>query len=366
MDCILDWCSLTIKKIYGKPATWEKVVSEVLEMDFSQFTELKGNYGYKLQKYSEGIRVYYDGNEDMGIHLQISGDGMRRLENRKNFTWDCFLRNAFFFDAKITRLDVAIDDKEGYINMETLNDKINKGECISKFKSCNTIHKQLISNGETAGKTINFGSNTSKIKFRIYDKLLEQGLQYDLIKMKENGIDIKNPHWVRFEMQLRDDRAEVFSLLYADRDNNLELGEMAKRVINNYLKFVDSNELDTNRSRWATSQFWITFIDTLEKLKLTIQKPKKKLEDVYFWLEKSVAPSLAMIVKASGGDLTELDKLVINNSYRLTKKHEAMINDFFNEAIYQPYTENDEIKQKATEIIKEKISNLDIEQLSFI
>ncbi|MEM4935341.1 MAG: replication initiation factor domain-containing protein, partial [Thermoplasmata archaeon] len=155
MECILDWCSLTIKKIYGKPATWEKVVSEVLEMDFGQFTELKGNYGYKLQKYSEGIRVYYDGNEDMGIHLQISGDGMRRLENRKNFTWDSFLRNAFFFDAKITRLDVAIDDKEGYINMETLNDKINKGECISKFKSCNTIHKQLISNGETAGKTIN-------------------------------------------------------------------------------------------------------------------------------------------------------------------------------------------------------------------
>ncbi|NLK93384.1 MAG: replication initiation factor domain-containing protein, partial [Bacteroidales bacterium] len=275
MECLLDWCSLTIKKIYGKPATWEKIVSEVLEMDFAQFTELKGNYGYKLQKYSEGIRIYYDGNEDMGIHLQISGDGMRRLENRKNFSWDSFLRNAFFFDAKITRLDVAIDDKKGYLNMDVLNDKINKGECVSRFKTCNTIHKQLIVNGDTAGKTINFGSNTSIVKFRIYDKLLEQGIQRDLVKMKENNIDILNPHWIRFEMQLRDDRAEIFALYYANPDNKLELGEMAKRVINNYLKFVDANEFDTNRSRWNTSQFWTRFIDTLEKLKLTKQKPKK-------------------------------------------------------------------------------------------
>ncbi|NLK93374.1 MAG: replication initiation factor domain-containing protein, partial [Bacteroidales bacterium] len=128
-----------------------------------------------------------------------------------------------------------------------------------------------------------------------------------------------------------------------------------------YLKFVDANEFDTNRSRWNTSQFWTRFIDTLEKLKLTKQKPKKKLEDVYNWLERNVAPSLAMIVKASLGDLTEIDKLIINNAHRLTKKHESMINDFLQEVIYQPYVEKEETKKKAIAIIEEKISNLEPE-----
>ena len=79
---LVDWIEFTIKKIMS----WEDAVSH-FGLNVKEFkTELKGAQGYKsrVRHIIYPISFLYDGNDDMGIHVCVSGSAVR-------YFLDCYL-----------------------------------------------------------------------------------------------------------------------------------------------------------------------------------------------------------------------------------------------------------------------------------
>src|SRR5690554_2666510 len=76
LECIFDWIQFTIHGL-----TEHEVILQVLKLNPAEFMELpKGRYGYKQQLSSGHISVLFQGTEEMGVHVVISGTGCREYE----------------------------------------------------------------------------------------------------------------------------------------------------------------------------------------------------------------------------------------------------------------------------------------------
>ncbi len=233
---IYDWLSFT-----SKAHTPEQLI-EALGLTECPFTEIKGAHGYRLRKYYSCISIHYDGRPDMGVWVEMSGQGCRTFETMSNLSWDQLFRFIFKNGLHITRLDVAYDDHTGVLPLQRIADDVLEQRYVSRMNYWEVVRS-------SKGTTVQIGSPQSKVLIRIYDKAMERGL--------DDG-----SHWVRCEMQLRDDRAAEFTKIA------LPIGEAFAGVLINYLRFVVPNEMDTNRSRWETVDYWDDFINDVERISI--------------------------------------------------------------------------------------------------
>lgn len=302
LESLVDWCAFTV----ADSGAWEKVlqVIGIPEKDFVQMP--KGGLGYKSQKRSGHIAVFTDGKPDMGIHVEMSGQGCREFDASSG-RWRELFSRVFEVGGHFTRLDVAIDDRQGLFFLSEIQEKMQRREVRSRFKE----GRETTSYGFTDdpgrdGKTLYFGSMKSDAQIRIYDKAVEQGIE---------GV------WIRTEVQCRRERANILAGYLCESD---DLGAIAARVLKNYLAFIDPSS-DSNKARWAVSSWWEKFLGAVERLKLTVKKAERTIEQVREWFEKQVSPSLALIFMSAGGDLDYLVDLVTQGKKRLKPRHMAML-----------------------------------------
>ena len=223
------------------------------------FQEGKGMHGFRYRKYFEGISIHYDRDDGL-VWLEMSGTGCRAFETysihkdwSKLFTE--FINEPFSYN--VTRLDVAYDDFKGVLNQDTMIDYMKNRYLSTKFRDYGIEHYSFVKDD----CTLFFGSNKSDIYMRCYNKAAERGRD-----------DI--PHWVRFELQLRDDRAYNFIKEYMKRytgEIQEPLGHVFASVVQNYVRFVEPSE-DTNKSRWSTAPFWQEFVNSAEDIRLFEKK----------------------------------------------------------------------------------------------
>lgn len=309
---LVDWVSATLKNI-----TPDELIEGILLLNPEHFTDCeKGKYGYMNAKRYGHIAVYYNGHPEMGIHLEISGQGCREYESYQIMDWGTLFRVLLACEANITRLDVAIDDFQGYWDLQTIVRKTKRGELVSKFKHATKIEKIKIETGKTVGHTVYFGSAESRIRIRMYDKLLERIAEGQAVE----GIDV----WNRTEIQARKERAQEIAALIAE---DLPIGQIVAGILKYYLRFVVRGK-DSNKSRWKTARFWEEFLQGVETIRLARSKPEQSVEKKIAWLERQVAPTLALIVKAFEGDMKQIYKLINDGSRRLKPKDLALIQDF--------------------------------------
>jgi phage replication initiation protein len=338
----VDWVQATFKSL-----SYEQVITEVLQMNLKEFAETKnGQFGYKCGLQCGNVTVYYEGQDGMGVHLHMTGQGCRQYESLKKRSW----RNLFLImqsldaDSKFSRLDIAIDDFDGYFKIPSLIKKVKKGELSSKFKKATRIEKIAIDDGSSNGNTIYFGSPTSDIQIRMYEKN-HQTEQQDEIEM-----------WNRTEIQLRNERANaVANIIVREEEGNENLGRVIKGILAYYLEFknkpkkTDTNKVDTNKSRWKVSPFWTKFLGDVDKLQLTQVAPDRTVEKTASWLEAQVAPSLAIMANAL--DKKDFEKfykdLLENGEERLKEKDIKMIERFTNKkSSMREHREPKEINKK--------------------
>lgn len=305
LTCLFDWISFTIKNY----VSIDYIISDFLKMKSEDFIELdRGNYGYKRQFANGNVRIYFEGKEDMGIHIQLSGQGCRQVEEAIKGDWLTLFEKIIDVEGTFTRLDLAVDDFMGALDIEKIQKKTKRKEYVSRFTSWE-IRTSCKNDCDKYGKSVYFGSVKSSIRLRFYDKAAEQ--------------EIEGLHWVRTELQLRDERANVAIQLYLAGKS---IGEIVAGVLKNYIRFVDPSS-DKNKWRWKTSKFWDRFVAGAEALKLTTGQKRRTLGDLYAWIDRSVAPSLALLVKAAGGDFSVIENMIIEARKRLKPKHLAMLAD---------------------------------------
>lgn len=315
---LVDWVQVTFK---GK-----KTLSEILlilgleKVDFTVFS--KGYYGYPNMIAMGNISIMFD-DDEMEWHIQMTGQGCRMFEQVSEITWiELFEYIHTDPEANMTRIDLAIDDFKGIFTIPTIRRKMKRGELVTKFNKGNHTEEfefvsDVIGNSPVTGDGVRFGSPSSRLMIRMYDKLKER---------QNQGYEVTCDKWVRTELQIRKEYANdaVRDLI----NSGFSLGEVAKGYLFEYIRFVDPSN-DSNKRRWKISNFWKVYMKDIEPLKLSLAAPDKTIEKAIGWLDHAIAPSLAMIYQAKGESFFNrfVESMRIEGKERWKKTHEVLVNE---------------------------------------
>ena len=300
---LIDWVSFTIK---GK--TLDEIIGKVLQIEKENFTKLEsGKMGYKERLMYNNIEILYEGKPDMGIHIIISGKGCRYYESHNNIV--NLITRLKVIEGKITRIDLAYD----LVNykddiLENMIYSIRNNLVISKWRTNTLIEKRENKTSDLIGRTVNFGSRSSEIFLRVYDK------------KKQLKADVKN--YVRLELEIKGEKAEELETRIVENQGNLFFYE----ILNNYIRFLDNSRTnDKNKSRWPVADWWLDLLETTKSIKLSAKPEKRTIEDMEEWLEKQVATTIATLAIAKGGEVDFLYDLIKSGRKRMKPKHHEAI-----------------------------------------
>nr|WP_246545571.1 replication initiation factor domain-containing protein [Pelotalea chapellei] len=304
---LIDWFAWTLKVDDPREAI---LLSGLDSMDFQKSSG--GGMGYKSTLRSGNVVVYYDGNDGMGCHVSLTGQGCRQYEAYKGtkHCWYQLMVQLMKVKANFTRLDLAIDNVDGALRLDRLLEAIETKSVRSKFKKGQRINGfSLGDESEVAdGETIYLGSKASRFKIRFYDKAAQ--------------MNIPNQHWVRCELQCMAERAieAVKHLL-----RGVDVGHLAFSIINNY--FTPINKDDSNISRCSTQAWWSAWLATTDILKLSTSKMLKLVDESMEHLKRQYSATIAMCRKYLGVARFRsfMDDLLETGKEKLTKKHALII-----------------------------------------
>lgn len=233
---LYDWLSFISKK--HSP---EELI-EALGLTHCPWQEIKGAHGYRDRKYFSCISIHYNGRDDMGVWCEMSGQGCRTFESLSSRSWESLFAWIASQGLKITRLDVAFDDHTGVLDIKQIVQDTMEGNYVSRSDYWETVLS-------SKGSTVQIGSPQSKVVVRIYDKAAERHCE-------------PGTHWIRVEIQLRDDRAIQFTKI------PLTIGESFSGVLLNYLRYVIPNDSDANKWRWEMTDYWLDMLEVLTPIRI--------------------------------------------------------------------------------------------------
>ncbi|MFR4286700.1 MAG: MobT family relaxase [Enterococcus italicus] len=250
-------------------------------------------YSYEEQYIFGDIAVMVSHDIEKGVLVEMKGKGCRQFEHfllAQRRTWYDFFLDVFAVNGVYKRLDLAINDKVGLLDITELTRKCQNEECISVFRNFKNYRSgELVRQHEKAdmGDTLYIGSLKSEVYFCIYQKDYEQYVKLG-IPLEENPV--KN----RFEIRLKNERAlhAVIDLL-----NNGNVGETTFSIINRYIRFVDKDS-NKRRSQWKINADWSFFLgENQRKLKLTSEPEPYSFDRTLNWLSRQVIPTLKLAMK---------------------------------------------------------------------
>ena len=271
-----------------------------------------GLFGYKNRLFFNGQSILYNGNYGMRIHFIMSGKGVRYYESEHD-TVD--LIKTLVYDEEnvnFSRIDLAMDIKDESLNFETMLDYLYKNNIVTRFKQYKYIAEKEISedNQVTTGESIYFGSRTSDLYIRIYDKAKEQ----------ENF----DANWIRIEIVYKRERANTLAIYLSE--NKKTVGHIFSATLNNYIRFVDP-KTDTNKRRWPVAKWWQNILETSQSISMTMKPEEIDIDKLEHWVNKQVAPSLAVIKEYYQGDMKKIEEIIINGTERINPKYQRFLDE---------------------------------------
>lgn len=301
----------------------QQVVENILQLKLSYFLhEDYGFYSYSEHYALGDIFVLCSHELDKGVLVELKGRGCRQFESyllAQQRSWYEFFMDVLVAGGVMKRLDLAINDHTGMLDIPELTEKCRNEECVSVFRSFKSYASgELVKHEEQdkagMGYTLYIGSLKSEVYFCVYEKSYEQ---YIKLGIPIEEAPIKN----RFEIRLKNERA-----YYAVRDllTYYDAERTAFSIINRYVRFVDK-EADKKRSDWKLSVRWAWFIgESREPLKLTTKPEPYTLDRTLRWIQRQVDPTLKMLETITAK--TGIDYLKeIRKSTKLTEKHYKII-----------------------------------------
>lgn len=296
---LIDWLTFTA---HGCTVDDIKSLLGFTRPDIPWENTEKFRNGYPLQCYWNGITISYGADEerfykdaskarsDMGICVNLSGKGCRCFESYGAGDWFQLLYELFklrdhgvrekkgrIYSYNITRLDLAFDDHTKLLCMDDMERDIRLRHYVSRSKYSEILWSDN-QDTDIQGMTIQVGSDKSDVKIRIYDKAAERGF--------------KDRHWIRVELQLRDDRAySAASQLIVHK----HIGETVSSILRNYLTFREPSE-DSNKSRWRVACYWESILASMSKVSLWISPGEPyNFNKTERWLMKQYGQAIVVI-----------------------------------------------------------------------
>lgn len=286
---LVDWLEFTLLR--GYDIKW---IADFFCISLDDFEDLpKGGLGYKKQKFFNNIRLYYDGNVGMGFHIVVSGQGCRYLESQGKNLFEMIDYLYSLDNINLSRLDLALDTD--FDILTKVLKSIEKDLYSSKSRNIKVISS--LTDSKLQADTLYIGSRSSLLMVRIYNKAIEQGVDYD---------------WYRVEIVLKKDRFEMIVPFLRQNISHTFAG-----VLTNYFRPLQS--LKGQKCRSPTANYWVKFLGEIEKISLYSDPQCKTIEDKYAWLVNQVEPTIALLSTAFEGN-DWLNAVVENGKQRLKEK----------------------------------------------
>lgn len=301
----------------------EKILN--IKFDYMGY-ESYGFYSYEAHYYFGDIILMVSQDIEKGVLLELKGQGCRQFEcflNAQQRSWYDFFYACINEQCVFKRVDFAINDHVGILNIPLLTDKCRNEECISLFRSFKSYRSgELVRQNEKEcmGNTLYIGSLKSELYFCLYEKDYEQFIKNN-IPIEE--ATVKN----RFEIRLKNERAtKAMQDLLSHEDPE----KTAFSIINKYLNFVDRDNSLARRS-WKPNKDWLFFIgNNRERLTLTTKPEPCTILRTVKWLKRQVAPTLKLIQKIDSES---------NNHFMQEVMQDARLNHRHNEIVKQVTTD---------------------------
>ena len=317
-EVCVDWLTFSVKK--EDP---NEVIRDYLGLDPALFQDT----GYSLLGYNKVLRfsdicVCHEPRENqhfknMGVCVSMSGNGCRAFETMSKLgAKDKQGKESVVFpalfqlltadeNANVSRIDIACDDREGYLDMDEIIARTRANAVNSRMR-WKDIHES-IDGVSKAGATVYIGAPSSDFRVRIYDKALEQGV---------------DGHWVRVELVMRSANANAFVEAVTGSET---VGKLAAQVINDKFSFIERD--DSNISRCTVCEWWQNFVDTSLKVRLVSREViQHGVERIRGWIESQVGPSLYVLMKTMG--IMDIYSIAASSAGRISSQQEALILDF--------------------------------------
>lgn len=116
-----------------------KIIQEILHLKFDYMLhEDYAFYSYQEQYVMGDIVVMLSHEEDKGVLLELKGRGCRQFETfllAQKRSWYDFFEDCLKAGGVMKRLDLAINDLVGLLDIPDLTKKCQKEECISLFRT---------------------------------------------------------------------------------------------------------------------------------------------------------------------------------------------------------------------------------------
>ncbi|WP_025092737.1 MobT family relaxase [Bacillus safensis] len=298
------------------------VIEDILQLKMDYMLhEDHAFYSYMEQYIFGDIVVMVSPDEDKGCLLELKGKGCRQFENfllAQKRTWFDFFIEVFRVGGVFKRIDLAINDKTGLLDIPFLAAKCHNEECISVFRSFKNYRSGELVQGEEKldmGNTLYIGSLKSDVYFCAYQKDYEQYVKHGT-SLEDTGV--KN----RFEIRLKNDRAYhaiVDLMTYEDA------GRTAFSILNRYIRFVDKDE-KKRRSSWKVNAEWQRFLDlgVNRKISLTTKPEPYTFDKTLRWLAHQVAPTWKLATEIDDINQTSVMKDMLAQT-ELSKRHQKIL-----------------------------------------
>lgn len=285
--------------------------------------EEHGFYGYSEQYILGDISVMTSPDVKKGILLELKGKGCRQFERyllAQGRDWYSFLRQVREENGILKRVDLAVNDNIGLLDIPWLIEKWKRKEYVSIFRSFDRHESgsdipERDSKEKEMGNTFYCGSMKSEIYFCIYEKDYEQFVKNG-ISLEE--AEVKN----RFEIRLKNERAEQAVNDLLEHENP---GKTAFGIINHYFRVVEKREEEKPTKDWKTDNKWQRFIGMEDRnIKLTVKPEPYTFDKTMRWFARQVAPMWKTAVEIDRKNHTNRMDFILNNT-ELKKRHEKLI-----------------------------------------
>jgi len=232
------------------------------------------------------------------VHASLPGQWCRALSEEQMMEVVGWL---LFAGASVSRLDLAGDDYDKRVMPADVWEAVKAGECVS-----HTQKRTFTESWKGGGSTVAFGARSGRQYLRVYDKAAESLGQVDA---------------VRWELETKDEAAQ--SLLVQLMEYAGRWGELFKARL---VQFVDFKEVGgSNATRRKRAAWFAELVGAAEKARVYGAVALRTVEKVAAWLEKQVAPSLAVVFQVMGGDLGYLSRVVELGRRRWRSGHHTLL-----------------------------------------
>jgi DNA relaxase NicK len=215
----------------------------------------------------------------------------------------------------VTRVDIAMDDFSGLLKVDQVEQAIEAGKMVTRSNVWSVQKSGSLKTGKV-GKSIYIGSPESKTRHVIYDKAAEQeakGKSYE-------------GSWVRVESRYQDERADVLMGVLCNCSQEI-IGSVAMSYL---VGSLDFREITRGMASWDKSRseklpWWEQFVESVQGLRLSVEKVEQTIEKVAEWVSKSLSPMLAVVVGNKSLGWVWLEQEIARGKASWNDRHRGLV-----------------------------------------